>query len=289
MGFELGVLFAFGAMLCWGFGDFFIQRSARKIGDIEALAFIGIIGSIGLLPFVLQEIPLLFSLPNLVLLSFIGIVTFVFAVVDFEALKKGKLSVVEVILEFELPLTVLLGFFFFQESLSMQQFGIILLIFAGIVLIAIKSFSRFNPMKGLEKGVFIAFIGAIGMAVINFLTAYGSKQVSPIMAIWVPWLVFTIVSLFLIWRREGLRELVQNAKKHYAIILGMGIFDTLAWLFFATAVLKNELAITIAITESYVAVALILGVLINKEKILLHQYAGAAIVLIASFALGLMV
>ena len=66
----------------------------------------------------------------------------------------------------------------------------------------------------------------------------------------------------------------------------MGIFDTLAWLFFAFAVLENELAITIAITESYPAVALLLGVLVNKEKIRVHQYAGATIALAASIALA---
>ena len=289
MGFELGILFAFGAMLCWGFGDFFIQRSARKIGDIEALAFIGIIGAIGLLPFVLQELPVLFSVPNLALLAFIGIVTFVFAIIDFEALKKGKLSVVEVILEFELPLTAFLGFLFFQEAPSFLQLRIICLIFFGIILIAVKKLPTKNHSKIFEKGLFLALLGAIGMAVINFLTAYGSKAVSPILAIWVPWVIFTIISLVLIWKREGFPKFVQNAKKNWGIILGMGIFDTLAWLFFATAVLDNDLAITIAITESYVAVALILGVIINKEKIHLHQYAGAIITLVASFALGMLV
>ncbi len=34
---ELSILFAFCAMICWGFGDFLIQRTVRKIGDVEAL------------------------------------------------------------------------------------------------------------------------------------------------------------------------------------------------------------------------------------------------------------
>jgi len=51
---ETGIIFAFGAMLFWGFGDFLIQRTTRKIGDIETLAFISIFGSIGLLPVLLK-------------------------------------------------------------------------------------------------------------------------------------------------------------------------------------------------------------------------------------------
>ncbi len=66
MGFELAVLFAFGAMLCWGIGDFLIQRTVRKIGDVETLAFIGLIGSIVLLPFVLPQISMIFSLGNII-------------------------------------------------------------------------------------------------------------------------------------------------------------------------------------------------------------------------------
>jgi hypothetical protein len=33
----IGVGFAFIAMLCWGVGDFLIQKSARKLGDWETL------------------------------------------------------------------------------------------------------------------------------------------------------------------------------------------------------------------------------------------------------------
>ena len=90
-------------MLCWAFGDFCIQHSTRKVGNIEIMAIIGIVGSIGLLPFVIFDFKLLSSVQNIVLVSVLGVITFVMSVVDFEALKEGKLSVVEVILEIELP------------------------------------------------------------------------------------------------------------------------------------------------------------------------------------------
>ncbi len=86
---EGSILAAFGAMLFWGFGDFFIQRETRKVGDMESLAFISAIGAIGLFPFVISELPSLFTLPNILLLSFVGMVTFITSVVDFEALKKA--------------------------------------------------------------------------------------------------------------------------------------------------------------------------------------------------------
>ena len=286
---ELSVLAAFGAMLCWGFGDFFIQRSTRESGDIESLAFIGIIGAVLLLPFVFLELPLLFSIPNLIFLSFIGIVTLVAALLNFQALKEGKLSVIEVLFEIELPVTVILGMYFFGEMLSTPQIAAILLILAGIALISLTALSKQHYLKRFEKGVLLAVVGAVAMAFLNFFTAAGSRMVSPVLSVWVPCVTFTIICLILIWKREGFPKFVKNAKKFKFDILGMGIFDTLAWLLFAIAVLEKELAITIAITESYPAIALLLGVFVNKEKIKPHQYLGALIALLASIALAFLV
>ena len=56
MGFELGIIFAFAAMLCWGFGDFLIQKSTRKFGDVETLFFISFFGAVVLFPFVFTVI-----------------------------------------------------------------------------------------------------------------------------------------------------------------------------------------------------------------------------------------
>ena len=41
---EAGILAAFLAFLAWGFGDFAIQRSVRRVGAVPALFFIGIFG-----------------------------------------------------------------------------------------------------------------------------------------------------------------------------------------------------------------------------------------------------
>ncbi len=68
--FELSLLAAFGAMICWGIGDFLIQRTVRKVGDIEALAFIGIVGSVGLIPFVWNDLKLILH-PGFALMLFV--------------------------------------------------------------------------------------------------------------------------------------------------------------------------------------------------------------------------
>lgn len=280
------LIFAFVAMLCWAAGEFFIQRSSRKVGDVESLFFIGVIGIIGLLPFVWKDLPALMEWQNLLLLGFLGVLTFVAALLNFEALKEGKLSVIEVLLEIELPITILLGLIIFGEKLSMFQWFTILLIFIGIILMAIKKYHLQNLRKLFEKGVLIGIIGSIGMGVINFLTAASSRQISPVMAIWGPAVVFSILCLIVIWRREGLSRAYSNLKRYKWLILAMGIFDTAAWTSYAFATFNGEIAVITAITESYPAICLILGYTINKEKVNWHQYLGATLAIIASIVLA---
>lgn len=284
---NISILFAFLAMFCWGIGDFLIQRTTRKIGDVEALAAIGIIGSVALFPFIIKNISIIFTVPNLLLLLVLGIITFIAAIFNFEALKKGKLSVIDIILEIELPITIILGYIFFKERLTLIQFSIISLIFVSIIMMASKSL---NSLKlKLEKGVFLAFLGAIGMGIINFLTAASSKQISPLMAIWVPWTIVSIMCLVYIYQREGFPKFIKNSIKFKYLILFMGIFDTLAWIFYAFAVLKQEISIITAITEAYPAIAIFLGVYINREKLKTNQYFGAALAIIACIILSFLV
>jgi len=59
----------------------------------------------------------------------------------------------------------------------------------------------------------------------------------------------------------------------------------LAWIFYSLAVSKNEVSIITAVTESYPAIALILAVTFNKEKIKWYQYLGVFTALGLSFVL----
>jgi drug/metabolite transporter (DMT)-like permease len=283
---EVSLIFAFLATICWGFGDFLIQKSVRKIGNLQSLALIGIVGAIALFPFILHDIKNIFNLYNIGLLLLLGIITFVAAIFDFEALKRGKISVIDVLIELELPVTIILGFVFFKEVLSLQQIGIISLIFIGILLMAFKHLNFKKHVKSFEKGAFLAILAALGMGLINFLTAASSRQISPLMAVWFPWIVFTIICIFFIWSREGIRNFSNNISKFKWLVLAMGIFDTLAWLSYAYATNKGEIAIITAITESYPALAMFLGLWINKERINLHQYIGAGLAIVSSIFLS---
>src|SRR3989344_1304783 len=112
MNISVGIGLAFVAMLCWGFGDFLIQRSTRKIGDWETLFFITAFGAVVLAPFVYKDIPSLFTEVSRTTYILLGasVILLIAALLDFEALKKGKLAVVEPIWSSEVPVAALLSF-----------------------------------------------------------------------------------------------------------------------------------------------------------------------------------
>ncbi|HIH20264.1 TPA: DMT family transporter [Candidatus Micrarchaeota archaeon] len=280
------ILAALGAMLFWGVGDFFIQRSTRKIGSLESLFFVGLVGAIGLFPFVAGDLNLLFSPANLLLLSFLGVLVFFVSIANFEAFRLGKLSVVDVILELELPVTVFLGVVLLGEQLSLAQFALISLVFFGIILIASRK--GISLLKRFEKGAAIALATAFGMGFVNFLTASALRQTTPVLAIWVPWVFLTLISLFFIIKKNAAGALWKTMLRQRKLILAEGIFDTAAWVLFAFALVNSPLSITTAISEGYPAVAVLLGVFFNREKLFSRQYLGIILTIAASFALALL-
>lgn len=132
---SIAVVFALGAMLLWSIGDFLIHRTSKKINNFQELIYINLTGSIILLPFAVKYFYQL-NWHNVLPLIALGIVDLTFGLTLLRAYEQGKLSVVDVILTMELPLTALFGLLFFHESLTWLQTVVILIIICGIFFIS---------------------------------------------------------------------------------------------------------------------------------------------------------
>src|SRR6476620_5466159 len=106
----MGILFALIAMFSWGIGDFLIQRSARQFGDWIALFYITAFGSIVLFPFVYKDLSTLVWRQHIFLILLgAGVIMTLAAYWNFEALRIGKISIVEPIFAFEIAVAGLLS------------------------------------------------------------------------------------------------------------------------------------------------------------------------------------
>lgn len=282
---EVALVAAIVAMVAWGIGDFLIQRSVRRLGNLETLALIGIFGSLALAPWGIRFFIDQWEFSIFVGLVAFGLFFFVKSLVNFEALRIGKLSVVEIICEVELPIAVLLGLTLLHERVSTMQIWLIIAVFLGVLLMALREPLR--PKHLIERGALLALITAVFFGLTDYLAAYFSRTASPIAVIWLPWVVFTIASLAVIAQRKGCRSFMHHMRKHIHLVFWMALLDVGAWVLYAFALVQYKLAIVTAITESYVGVALILGLWVNKEKIKAHQLVGATVAFIASLILVL--
>ncbi|KKT75441.1 MAG: hypothetical protein UW71_C0003G0035 [Parcubacteria group bacterium GW2011_GWB1_44_7] len=275
MSVSVGIGLAFVAMLCWGFGDFLIQRSTRKIGDWETLFAITGFGTIILLPFVWRDIlPLIFGdSKTLAILLGGAVILFIAALLDFEALKRGKLAVVEPIWSFEVPAAALLAFFVLKEGIDALQIAVIATLVFGLILVSFRE--KYSIKKFfVEKGVLIAFFAAFIMGAANFFYGWGARISDPLMVNFVVNLFVTCATGLYLVIKGKFGKMLNDLFLFRGIILPMSILDNAAWIAFAFAMSLAPIAVAVALSESYIIVAVILGLLVNREKLQWHQKIG---------------
>ena len=275
----MGILLALVALLSWGLGDFLIQRSARKFGDWVALFYISTAAAIFLFPFVYRDI--IHSLSNHAILLWVASLVILFAgLLDFEALRIGKISVIEPIFALEIPVAAVLALFIIHEQLNMIQAISVAALVAGIFLISTTSFQRLKHIRA-EKGVWQAFFATIGVGASNFLFGLGARTTSPLMINWFTSAFIAVVTLGYLVLNSRFKEVVEGFKTSKLLILNVAFFDNLAWIAFSYAMLFIPIAIATGISEGYIAFAGALGLLFNKEKLRRHQWAGFFLVVVS--------
>jgi drug/metabolite transporter (DMT)-like permease len=282
----MGLTFAFLALFFWGIGDFLIQKTARVCGDWVGLFSLSAFASVFFLPFVYKDIPYLFeNTTSLLILILTTIIYFFGALIDFEALKQGKISVVEPIYAFEIPVASGLAIVFLKEHLTLIQILLILLIITGIFLVSVKSLSHLQKIR-LERGVILAILATVFMGVANFLFGVSSRETNPFIINWFTGFWIMIISFTYLWIHKKIPELKKLFRADRWLILGTSFFTNMAWLMYSWSMVYIPVSIATSISESYIAFAALLGVLFNKERLKIHQIVGLLISIVGAIALG---
>ncbi|NYZ80083.1 DMT family transporter [Candidatus Micrarchaeota archaeon] len=277
-----GAIFALTAMLFWGFGDFLIQRSAKKIGDWETLLVITLFGMIALTPFIWNELN---TIPaGIIPLTIASVVLFFAALFDFEALKEGKLAIIEPVLAFEIPLTVLLAYFMLGETLTMTQIVLVCAILLGLAMLSHKS--RKITRMTIEKGALIGVLGAAFMGAANFFVGYGSRITSPLLINWFINVFITLACFTFLLFSGRLTKFATHLNDNKKLLFSLTFLDNGAWIAYAFAAALIPIGIVVSISESYIALAVMLGLFVNKEKIKTHQKIGLILALAGAITLA---
>lgn len=291
MEFEFGVLFALFTLFLWGGGDFLIQRMTRQIGNWETVFLIGLFGTILLTPFVYQDVVRYLSAASIIaVLAVASIFGLVASLFDFESLKKGKIAAVEPILALEIPTVAVLSLIFLKEVLSLLELFLIAVIIIGLVLVSLRERNfKLLRSKGLEKGVILMTIAAILMGGTAFFVGYGSRITNPLFVNWFVAIIATVFMAAYLFFKGTLPRLVKNVLKSPKLVFTTCLFDNLAWISFAAAVLFIPITIAMTLSENFIAVAVLLGLIVNREMLRLHQKIGFVLALAGTVVLCLFI
>jgi drug/metabolite transporter (DMT)-like permease len=285
-----GVLLALTALFGWGFADFLAQRATRKVGVVETLFFTDVFGLVILTPLVFGQLGSLIGNPRgIIILVTLSLVSLFTALLNLEAFRRGKMAVVEPILGLELPFTILLAVALRGERVGLAQGVTMTLVFIGIVLAASARPLRARLGDGkLEKGVLLAAIGAVGLGATNFLIGLASQETSPVLAVWFGRLMLGVILLIYLLVSKRLAPTIRAWNGQVRILSVTSALYLVAFLAFGYAVTMASISTVTTISESYIVLAALLGVIVNRERLRTHQYVGASLAVAGTLFLASM-
>ncbi|MEK6862377.1 MAG: hypothetical protein AABY07_10530, partial [Nanoarchaeota archaeon] len=107
---------------------------------MATLFIITLTGAIILFPFVYKDLlPIFQSKRILFVLIGTSILLLIAALLEFESLKIGKISVVEPLWSIEIPASAFLAFILLKEIISYQEIIVIFTLVLGLVLVSLRS------------------------------------------------------------------------------------------------------------------------------------------------------
>lgn len=290
MSISVGIGLAFVAMLCWGIGDFLIQKSTRKIGDWETLFLITIFGTAVLLPFVYTDLPALFALesrPSLFVLVGTALVLFVAALLELEAVRRGKLSVVEPLWSLEIPAAGLLALAVLGERLDGISILFIVFLIVGLFLVSFRG-KVLSHRHFLERGVLLAVLAALAMGSAAFFMGWGARLTNSLLANFFASSILALISGAYLLARGRLFQTFRDLARLRLTLLPMMVADNAAWVAYAFSMTIVPIGIATALSESYIIIAVLLGLAVNRERLEFHQKVGLIAAIAAAVTLAAM-
>lgn len=271
----LPIIFGLASALSWGTGDFAGGLASRKVGPYRAVMFaeaIGLGGILIVLPFFPESFPdrrsILWSIGA-------GIVGTVGLIAFFEAMRRGRLSVVA-------PLSALLGAVVpvvvgsFVDGLPQPS------VFAGVALalIAIVFISREKVPEDEEKKepyLHIPLLSGIAFGLYFVLMHEASRNF-----FWGPLVVARLsgvlsIALFMLIKRDSFRI----PSGSWGLLTVNGIFDVGGNAFYILAGQAGRLDVSAVLGSLYPGMTVFLAWLILKEKLQRLQWFGIVLALVA--------
>ncbi|WP_031385854.1 DMT family transporter [Desulfonatronum thiodismutans] len=229
--------------------------------------------------------PVVPSLAFLALISLANSLTFVSATLaHIQALKHMPATVAYPLIRMNIVLVVLFAVFFLQERLETQQILGVALSFATIWVLA-RDNAPDNDARTRAKGLILVFVAMLAGALSAISSRYAALHTDLLAFIALSYVFSTLFTLALAPRMfapDQAHTVPRSSRKLAAGIgLAMGLLNLAGFYLFLKALALGPLAIVASINGMHFLVAVVLSVLIFREKLTLGRLLGLALAIVA--------
>jgi drug/metabolite transporter (DMT)-like permease len=272
-----------GAMLGWGFADFFAKKTIDKSDDLTTLFWSQYIGVIPVLIIFLFT----FNIPKLSGFQFaslvpFGVVSALSYLLLYRGFGKGKISLLSPIFASYAAVVVLLSALFFHESIPLHQGLAIAIVFIGLLL------ANGDPREIRTllntPGTKVAGIGEVGGAMLIYSLwlvlldrlLIGHSWVFIILVI----RTFSVITLLFYAIAKG-HSLVVRDKSLWKFLVAIGLFDVAAYSFVAYGFSHtSNLSVVAVLSAAFSVPTIILAHIFLKERATRLQILATVVIII---------
>jgi len=272
MALSAGIIFGILAMFAWGFTDFFAKLVVSRFNVYKSFFYSFFLGtSLVVLIFLIYPLGLKFSFSILFIGIIIGFSNLLGQLSFYKGMAMEKLSVMSPLAASFPIITIFLSISILGESLLLNQWLGVIVSISGLFLVSIdiKTFKLRNN-RGIVLGLFAMLswgvtVFATGLLVIRTNWLYAA----------VVFRVITMIFAFLYFKIRKFDLSIGKVDNKILLILSLiGISEIAGTLFFNLGVTSEAISLVTPIAALYPAIALILGIIFLKERLLKIQKIG---------------
>jgi len=204
----------------------------------------------------------------------------------YRGLVLGPIAVVSPVVSSYSALTVLLVVIILGERLSAEQTIAIAVVFAGVLLSTADLRAIGETIRRPLPGVPISLAATVGFAFWGALFAAATREHDGLALILIGRFSGTLMVAGVIAALRHARPRVVE-RPSWALLVAVGVFDTLANVAFMLGVQTGNAAIAVTGSGLYPLLPAIMGIARHGERLAPNQYVGIAVVVLGLVALGL--
>jgi uncharacterized membrane protein len=197
-----------------------------------------------------------------------------------EALKHVPSSVVYPIIRLNMVVVVLFSILFLHDRVSLHQVLGILLAIAGIVILTRDAVEVKGAVRSVRKGLFLVFVSLVSGSVASISSKFAAVYSNKLGFMALSYFLGAVFSAALI-RKTGKEGGGGNRKDAIRIGLLMGLINFMGFYTFLAALSVGPLSIIVSITGMHFVIAVLLSVIVYKEKLSGMRILGIGLAMIS--------